>query len=261
VSLELHSAASLDDEELAELFTAAYEGYLVPFAVDAAAVRFMTDAWNLDRTASRVAVRDGRHVGLGNLGLRGTDAWIGGMGVVPRERGSGTGRALMLALHDEARSRGVERVWLEVIVENVHALRLYRDLGYEHVRDVEVWSLAGADGDAAEVDAAEAHAWVRAHRTEREPWQRDDASLASVTDARGLLVDGAAAVVRVAGTRVSILQIEGSEEPLRRLLEGARTLGETVSALNLPVGHPAAVALRELGGRVDVRQHEMSLAL
>jgi ribosomal protein S18 acetylase RimI-like enzyme len=261
VSLELHSAAGLDDDELAELFTAAYEGYLLPFAVDGSTVRFMTDAYDLDRRASRVAVRDGEHVGLANLGLRGTDAWIGGVGVVPRERRRGTGRALMLALHDEARSRGVERVWLEVIAENVQALRLYRDLGYEHVRDVEVWSLAGADGDAAEVDAAEAHAWIRANRTEREPWQRDDASLATITDTRGLLVDGAAAVVRVAGTRVAILQIEGSAEPLRRLLAGARSLGETVSTLNLPVGHPAGAALKQLGGRVDVRQLEMSLAL
>jgi ribosomal protein S18 acetylase RimI-like enzyme len=261
VSLELHSAAGLDDDELAELFTAGYEGYLFPFVVDAPAVRFMTDVYDLDRRASRVAVRDGQRVGLANLGLRGTDAWIGGVGVVPPERRRGTGRALMLALHDEARSRGVERVWLEVIVENVGALRLYQDLGYEHVRDVEVWSLAGAEGDAAEVDAAEAHAWVRTHRTEREPWQRDDASLASLTETRGVLVDGAAAVVRVTGTRVAILQIEGSAEPLRRLLEGARSLGETVSTLNLPVGHPAAVALKQLGGRVDVRQLEMSLAL
>ena len=54
----------------------------------------------------------------------------------------------------------------------------------------------------AEVEAAEAHAWIREHRTEREPWQRDDASLAKVTDPRGLLVEGAAAVVRGSGPRV-----------------------------------------------------------
>lgn len=258
MGLELRSAGELSDEELAELFTAAYEGYLLPFAVDAAAVRFMTDAYDLDRAASRVAVRDGERVGLANLGLRGTDAWVGGLGVVPRERGRGTGRALMGALHEEARSRGVERVWLEVIVENAEAVALYEDLGYEHVRDVEVWSLSGAEVEAAEVvDAAEAHAWIRSHRTEREPWQRADASLAKITDARGHLVEGAAAVVRVFGTRVSILQIEGAAEPLRELLTGARSFGETVSILNLPEGHPARPVLKELGGRVDVRQHEM----
>jgi len=115
---ELVSASRLDDAELATLFTAAYEGYLVPFVVDENAVRYLTESYDLDREASRVALRDGQPVGLANLGLRGQDAWIGGVGVVPSEQRRGTGRALMRAVQEEARSRGVERVWLEVIVEN-----------------------------------------------------------------------------------------------------------------------------------------------
>ncbi len=84
----------------------------------------------------------------------------------------------MLAAHDEARARAVERVWLEVIVENTQAAALYEALGYERVREVEVWSLDGGDGEADECDPDEAHAWIRARRTEPEPWQRADASLA-----------------------------------------------------------------------------------
>ena len=259
--LGLHSAGDLTDEALADLFTASYEGYLVPFVVDAQAVRLLSDAYDLDREASRIAVRDGEDVGLANLGLRGRDAWIGGVGVVPDERRRGTGRALMDAVHEEARARGVAHVWLEVIVENRRAIALYERLGYELVRDLEVWSLPAADGDPAEVDATEAHGWIRGHRTARDPWQRDDASLAKVTDPRGVLVDGAAAVVRVAGGRVGVVQIEGDGDPLRKLLAGARSLGETLTVLNLPVGHPAGAALAELGGRVDIRQHEMVLTL
>ena len=259
--VELVPATHLNDEELAALFTACYEGYLVPFAVDAGAVRFLTEAYDLDRDASLIAVRDGERVGLANLGLRGTDAWIGGVGVVPSERRRGTGRALMEAIHEQARSRAVERVWLEVIVENTGAIALYEELGYGHVRDLEVWSLQGAAGEASEVDAAEAHAWIREHRVEREPWQRDDVSLEKIAEPRGLLVDGAAAVVRVVGGRVSIVQLAGGEDPLRALLEGARSLGDAVSLLNLPAGHPAAAALAALGGTADVRQHEMVLRL
>lgn len=259
--LELRSAARFSDEELAGLFTASYADYLVPFAVDQAALRFLTETFDLDRDASRVALRDGEPVGLVNLGLRGPDAWIGGVGVVPAERRRGTGRALMDAVHEEARRRGVERVWLEVIVENSSAASLYRQLGYEHVRDVEIWSLPGADGVAPETDAAAAHAWITAHRIVREPWQRDDASLEKLSEPRGLLVDGAAAVVRVSGGRVSVIQLAGEAAPLRELLAGARSLGETVGVLNLPEGHPAGVALRELGGTVDIRQHEMLLTL
>lgn len=259
--LELRSAAGFGDEELAALFTAAYAGYLVPFAVDAAAMRFLTEAFDLDREASRVALRDGEPVGLANLALRGPDAWVGGVGVVPSERRRGTGRALMEALHEQARDRGVERVWLEVIDENTQALALYEDLGYDHVRDVAVWSLPGADGVASTTDARTAHAWITQHRTVREPWQRDDASLAKVAEPLGLQVDGAAAVVRVAGGRVSVLQLAGEAAALRELLAGARSLGETVSVLNLPEGHPAGTALEQLGGKVDVRQHEMLLSL
>jgi ribosomal protein S18 acetylase RimI-like enzyme len=260
--LELQPASDLSDEELAALFTASYEGYLVPFAVDAAVVRSLTETYDLDRAASVIAVRGGRRVGLANLGLRGRDAWVGGLGVVTAERRRGTGSRLMQALHENARSHGVEQVWLEVIVENSGAIALYEQLGYAHVRELEVWSLAGAAGsEARETDAAEAQTWIREHRVEREPWQRDDATLAKTPDARGLMVPGGAAVVRVVGGRVSVVQIAGDEAPLRQLLEGARCLGDAVSVLNLPAGHPAATALAALGGTADVRQHEMVLQL
>ena len=167
----------------------------------------------------------------------------------------------MLAAHDEARARAVERVWLEVIVENTQAAALYDGLGYERVREVEVWSLDGGDGEADECDPDEAHAWIRARRTEPEPWQRADATLANQEGTRGLRVDGAAAVVRLVGDRVWVLQLHGDREPLRALLAGARSLGTGLNILNLPTEHAAAWALRALGGSVDVRQHEMVLGL
>ena len=258
---ELRPATSLAEDELAALFTAAYEGYVLPMTVTTEALRFLTTAYDLDRAASLVAVRDGEPVGLVNVGLRGPEAWIGGLGVVPAERRRGTGRRLMEAAQDGARARGVERVWLEVIVENVQAAALYRDLGYAHVRDVAVWSLAGADGVPAECPTEEAHAWIREHPTDREPWQRADASVSHQDDVRGLAVDGAAALVRVVGGRVSVLQLAGTSAALRELLAGARALGDPLSVLNLPDGHPAAAALEALGARIDVRQHEFVLAL
>lgn len=259
--LELRSAAVLEDDALAQLFTASYADYLVPVTVTAEALRFMAAAYDFDREASLVAVRD-EPVGLVNLGVRGPDAWIGGLGVVPSERRRGTGRRLMEAVHEKARARSVERVWLEVIVENTQAVALYEQLGYTHVRELEVWSLAGAAGEAAECPATEAHAWIREHRDEREPWQRADASFEIDEGTLGLMVQDAAAVVRVSGERVGVVQLAGrTAVALRELLSGARSLGETLGVLNLPADHLAAGALLELGGRVDVRQHEMVLAL
>jgi ribosomal protein S18 acetylase RimI-like enzyme len=259
VTVDLRSARSLTPGERVELFNAAYEGYLVPFQVDEAALAAMEEAFDFDVEAGRIADRDGERVGFGNLGVRGEDAWIGGVGVVPEARRSGVGEALMRALHEQARERGVRRVWLEVIVENTGAFALYEKLGYRTVRDVEVWFLPDEKGDDAvrQVPAAAAHARIREQRAAREPWQRADETVENFGDCHGLLTNDGAAVYRQPGEHVQLMQLVGEAEPLLRAL---RSLGP-VSALNLPEDDPAAAVLRELGGSVRVRQHEMLLDL
>jgi ribosomal protein S18 acetylase RimI-like enzyme len=258
--LELRSARSLGLAEYTALFNAAYEGYLIPFQLDEATAAAMAEAFDLDADASRIALRNGETVGLGNLGVRGEDAWIGGVGVVTAARRSGIGEALMRALHEQARDRGVRRVWLEVIVENTSAFALYEKLGYRTVRDVEVWSLPAAEnGQSAmrESSAAEAHRRIRELGSGREPWQRADATLAHYDDVRGLMAEDGAAVYRQPGESIQLVQIAGDAGFLLRHL---RTLG-AVSILNLPNDDPATAAFRSLGATVVVRQHEMLLEL
>jgi GNAT superfamily N-acetyltransferase len=237
------------------LFNAAYEGYLVPFHVDERQLAFMDDAFDLDLDASRIAFRDGEPVGLGNLGLRDEDAWIGGVGVVPNARRSGIGEALMRALHEAARERAARRVWLEVIAENTGAFALYEKLDYEHVQDVEVWTLPAAEGDhtGREVSAAAAKAQLP---DRHEPWQRADGTLSHYDDVRGLVTDSGAMLFCVRST-AQLQQYAGDPEPL---LQALRTF-QDVQVLNFPVDDRAAHVLRELGGSVVVRQHEMLLDL
>ena len=255
MTLELRSARSLSLGERAELFTAAYEGYLMPMHVDEAALGWMEEKFDLDLEASRIAYRDGEPVGLANLGVRAQDAWIGGVGVVPSARRAGVGEALMRAVHDEARSRGVERVWLEVFDTNAGARTLYEKLGYAPVQDVEVWTLPAAEGEhtGREVPAAEAAAELPERH---EPWQRAAGTLAHYDDVRGLLADDGAMLFCVRST-AQLQRYTGEPEPLLRAL---RTFGD-VYILNLPAEDPAATVLRELGGSVVVRQHEMLLEL
>jgi GNAT superfamily N-acetyltransferase len=255
VTLELRSARSLSTGERAALFTAAYEGYVVPMRIEEDSLRWMQEKFDFDLDASRVAYRDSEPVGLANLAVRERDAWIGGVGVVASARRAGIGEALMRAVHEEARSRGVERVWLEVIVQNTGARALYEKLGYEVVQDVEVWTLPAADGEheGREVPPAEVKAQIPARH---DPWQRADGTLANYDDVRGLVTDTGAMLFCLRSS-AQLQQYTGEPGPLLRAL---RTFGD-VYILNLPADDPAAAVLRELGGSMTIRQHEMLLEL
>jgi ribosomal protein S18 acetylase RimI-like enzyme len=260
VTLELRPSATLAPAALAALFTAAYEGYVLPMQITEEQLLSMVDAFDIRLDDSRVASVDGDDVGLANLAVRGEEAWIGGIGVVPSARRRGIAEALMDAVHEVARGLGVRRVWLEVIEQNESAYRLYEKLGYEVARKVEVWSLPQAEGAALarKVDPDAARTRIRELRTGREPWQRADATLAHYEDMRGLETDGGAALFRSAGGGSSLLQIAGdAPEALLQTLRG----DGPVTMLNLPVDDPAAAAFGTLGGHVVVRQREMSFHL
>jgi len=254
-AVEIRSARALSVAERASLFTAAYEAYAVPMQVDEAALSWMQEKFDFDLDASQIAYVDGEPVGLANLAIRERDAWVGGIGVAPAARRAGVGEALMRALHEQAWERGVERVWLEVIVENTGARTLYEKLGYEQAQDVEVWTLPAAEGGHAvrEVPAAEAKA---ALPERHEPWQRADGTLSHYDDVRGLVTDDGAMLFCLRSS-AQLQQYAGEPEPLLRAL---RTFGD-VYVLNLPADDPAAGVLGELGGSIVLRQHEMLLDL
>lgn len=261
MTIELRPASSFGLDELAGVFTHAYEGYVVPFQVDEAFLRFMVKTFDLDLDASRVALRDGDPVGLANLGVRESQGWIGGVGVIAAARREGIGRMLMDAVHEEARRLSLREVRLEVIEQNDAAYRLYLDLGYQVVREVEIGSIEHEleGGDAREVPWEEVHAQIHRLGRPREPWQREDATLAHYEDLRGLVAEGGAAVFRLTPDgRALLLQLAGTEDAARELLAAMRGYG-TVAVFNVPADDPTMAAFRRLGGRVTLRQREMAL--
>jgi hypothetical protein len=107
----------------------------------------------------------------------------------------------------------------------------------------------------------EAHAWIREQRAEREPWQRADGTLAHLHQLEAVAVEGAAAILRVLGDRVSVLQLEALDvDAAVEVLSAARFRGTALGFLNVPEGHVASRALGELGGNADVRQLELELS-
>jgi ribosomal protein S18 acetylase RimI-like enzyme len=242
-------ADTLGIQQLAAVFNAGYEGYFVPMHVDAATFSPMLALWDVDLSRSRVALRDGKPIGIVNLGLRGDHGWIGGLAVVPAERRQGVGRALM----EDVLAGAPARVTLEVLEQNEPAIRLYEQLGFTRTRVLEIWSLT------AELPAAEARSTEpRPLGQEGLPWQRADASLPDGCER--IEVDGAAALIRVNGPRVGVAQLEArDEEAATTLLTAARGRGEALHFMNVPEGDPASGALRRLGGSLDLRQFEYEL--
>jgi GNAT superfamily N-acetyltransferase len=253
--------------ELAALFNASFEDYVVPMAVDEASFRSIAKVFDIDLDASRVALFGDHPAGLVNLGLRGASAWIGGMGVMRSARRRGVGETLMHAAHESAAARGVTEIRLEVITTNAPAAGLYEKLGYEHVRDLEIWEL-DADppaSSAREASVAEAHERVRSLRTDREPWQRRDESLAHLRDSGtlvGLANDDGAAVLRPGGAIASLEQLAARDvDAAADLVAAALARCRPLRVANYPAGSVAALAVANFGVAPRIRQHELHLRL
>jgi len=263
VPLEFRPSSEFSVADLASVFTASYEGYFIPFAVDEGQLSYMIDVFDLDLSRSIVAVDGERLVGLANLGRRGEKTWLGGVGVVPGHRGSGIGESLTRMLLDQAREAGAREMLLEVIVENAPAIALYEKLGFARTREFDVLTLAAASGrsEAREIDLDQALNIVGG---EPVPWQRDKETVANLvrrgSTLRAINVDGATAVFTQDGDRIGLLQAGGDSIGLAALVAALRARGN-VSAVNFPTGEPVATVLREAGANVPVRQYEMALPL
>ena len=263
--MELEPASRYGYAQLAEIFNAGYEGYFTPFNLDEAAFRLMSTAFDDDLGASRVALVDGAPAGICKLAIRGDLGWIGGIGVAAPHRGSGVGEALMRAVLDEARARALREVWLEVLVQNEPAIRLYEKLGFVRVRGLEVWALDGLvfqKHKVRSVAAAAAQERIRAERTWREPWQRADESVANYDDVEALESERGAILFRRAGDRVWLLQGSAAdEEAAREILQSLPAEAAALTWLNGPEGDPFNAAIASLGGTRAHRQHELLLSL
>jgi ribosomal protein S18 acetylase RimI-like enzyme len=266
-------ASELSEAELVDLFNAGYSDYLLPMRLTTTAFAEHVAANDIDLGCSRV-VLDNQPAGFALIAHRDGAGWVGGMGTVPRYRRQGLGERALTAGLAALSDRGASVAWLEVIDENRRALRLYENLGFEVVRDLVVWSLPARETDPAPfrtVEASSAHAWIRANRPDREPWQRADESVAAIgargAALRGLVVerDGeltAAALVRDDAAAVEALQVVAPDEQAATdLLLAAAGPDRELRFRNVPDRTPASLALARLGARRIATQHEMRVRL
>lgn len=74
---------------------------------------------------------DGKPVGTVMVRREGETTRVVSIGVLPKHRRRGIGRALMAKAEEVARDAGTPSVSLEVSVNNEGAIAFYRDLGYD----------------------------------------------------------------------------------------------------------------------------------
>ena len=149
-----------------------------------------------------------------------------------------------------------------MLVQNEPAVKLYEKLGYSHVRDLEVWSLDGGlvlqEHKVPSVPVADAIG----RSEDRLPWQRADASVATLADAHAVADARGSLIYRASGGIASIVQLAADDEDAIRDLLGSlpdETTG--VRYVNVPEGDPVNAVLESLGGTLTARQHEMVLEL
>jgi ribosomal protein S18 acetylase RimI-like enzyme len=271
--MRLMRASELPAPVLVDLFNAGYSDYLLPMRLTTDAFAEHVAANDIDLECSRVALDD-EPAAFALIGRRDEAGWLGGMGTAPRYRRRGLGEQALTAGLAALADRGASVAWLEVIDENRRALALYEKLGFEVVRDLVVWSLPARETDSTAsraIDASSAHAWIRANRRDREPWQRADASVTAI-GARGATLSGlvvdrdgqvvATALLRDDAAAVEALQVVAADEQAAaELLLAAAIAGRELRFRNVPDRAAASRALERLGARRIATQHEMRLTL
>jgi len=132
MNLTLKPAVEYDFLELADLLNQAFAGYFVSFNFTTAMLMQMVRQDCVDLMASQVALIDeDTPVAVALVARRGWASRVAVMGVVTEARGRGIGRWLMEQLIGQARHRGERLMMLEVVEQNVAALKLYQQLGFQ----------------------------------------------------------------------------------------------------------------------------------
>jgi hypothetical protein len=198
------------------------------------------------------------------------------MATAPSHRRRGLGeRALSdgLAVAQRAGSRAA---WLEVIEGNDRATALYAKLGFETVRALVVWTLDAlaparpVDTEIPLLDVGEAREWIAAHRVDREPWQRANASVDRMLEAGAVLKAlavtreneiVAALIGRFSHDAVTVLQVAAVDSDAATELLAAAAAGRALRLSNLPAESALAPVLADLGAHRVLTQLEMRLPL
>lgn len=267
--LTKHTAADLTIDELAAAMNAAYQGYVVPFQVDADRMATHVASHDVRLDASPIWRAGDSVVALALVGLRGQRSWLGGFGITPEWRGKRLAGPFLDATLAAAAAAGARRMQLEVITTNTPAIRVYERAGFGITRELGVYQRAAAGAAESPADVAPADPAAILASRERLggrslAWQRESSILAPAAGMEALSSppdDPRAYVVWRPGPRgVQIVDVGGTDAgAIVAVIEAhaSACAGRPLTLLNEPLDSPVTEALLAAGWTETVRQLEM----
>ncbi|MCX7800911.1 MAG: GNAT family N-acetyltransferase [Fimbriimonadales bacterium] len=202
--------AGLTFRQIRTQLARAFEGYCKPLRITEESLDWMLVGQGASLLASRRLLVGGEPAGIALVGIRGRTSRIAGFGVFPEFRGRGIGRWFLERLVQEARDRGESRIWLEVLLENEPAVRLYESAGFRRHRTLAGWiarEFEGVFGRAQEIDLEEAARRIVRVSVPDLPWLISGEAMCHVGgDHEALALGNAVAILR---PTESVVQIRG----------------------------------------------------
>ncbi|HEY7351069.1 MAG TPA: GNAT family N-acetyltransferase [Ktedonobacterales bacterium] len=266
--------------QLAEMFNASFSGYYFPMALTAEMSAGFARVYQIDANCS-VVMHDeqGAFVGMARMGVRGARGWCGGFGITPEFRGTGASRLLAAQMIQVARESGLTTLQLEVLTQNIKAIKLYERAGFVAAR-----RLIGIEVDTAALPDAFPSLQVKAvapatlfpglYEGYQPDWERELPSLMTMR-AEAVAAAGAdgqlnGLIFRPGGRgannekiqiQAAILQSDLTNADLAALLRAAAGDAAGIQVYNEPEDSPFLARCRDLGFTEFFSQHEMFLTL
>jgi GNAT superfamily N-acetyltransferase len=244
-----------------------FERYLVPITFSSEQLHLHMAYNDVDPAASPLWYDDnGEVLAAALLAVRGKRGWIGGFGVAPEYRGRGYATELLETLKQTARDRGVKSIQLEVLMENLPALNVYRKAGFEIERTLCSFEHLVEDG-------RKPHGFITARADDfidvPDPavpcWQRERATLLNGAVSTGITdTKGNHALFRFNAQAAQVLKVNATgAEGLNNLAEAIASGREyqSILLLNEPEESPIVGYSRTAGWNEPFTQYELKLNL
>ncbi|MEI7984725.1 MAG: GNAT family N-acetyltransferase [Armatimonadota bacterium] len=274
-NLTEHRAIEFTASQLAEAVTTCFEGYIMPFIIDAPAFERRFRPEGLDSQASIILKNGENPAAVCLIARQGWTSRVAAMAIAPAFRRQGVGQHLMNLVIEESRKRNDHRLVLEVIEQNPPAIGLYESVGLTKIRRLVGYRREPSQGTMTKVEIIDPSIVIRQQVIECDhdlPWDyRPETLSLKGTPMKGVTLDSEAfaLITDTIPERIIIWSIftkranrnSGKAKKLVEAIAAMYPEKALVTPIALPDDH-APEFLRAAGFKeVDISQFEMAIDL